>query len=57
MVKDILTMMAAECAREFECLPVLEDADILRNILYSGIWARYEGTKTKLQNIKEHSKK
>ncbi len=57
MVKDILTMMAAECAREFECLPVLTDADILRNILYSGIWARYEGTKIKLQNMEEHSKK
>lgn len=40
-VKSILVMMAAECAREFERLPVIAEADILRNILYSGIWTRY----------------
>lgn len=38
---NILTMMIAECAREFERLPILKDAAILRNILYSGVWAKY----------------
>lgn len=42
----ILTMMMAECAREFEHLPILLDASILRNILYSGVWAKYKGVKT-----------
>jgi len=34
-------MMMAECSREFEQLPILLHADILRNILYSGVWCRY----------------
>lgn len=42
LVKEILTIMAAECAREFEKLPLIENIDILRNILYSGIWSKYE---------------
>lgn len=41
-IKQILTMMMAECSREFEKLPILENADILRNILYAGVWDRYE---------------
>lgn len=40
--KQILTMMIAECSREFEKLPILTHAEILRNILYSGVWSRYE---------------
>ncbi len=39
--KEILTMMMAECSREFEKLPILLHADILRNILYSGVWSRF----------------
>ncbi len=39
--KKILTMMLAECSREFEKLPILLHADILRNILYSGVWGRF----------------
>ena len=41
-VKEILTMMMAGCCRVFERLPVIENAGILRNILYSGVWYRYE---------------
>lgn len=41
-IRDILTLAAASCAEEFEKLPILENADIMRNILYSGIWTRYE---------------
>lgn len=33
--------MAAEATDAFERLPILLDADILRNVLYSGIWNRY----------------
>lgn len=39
--RTLLTMMMAECSREFEQLPILLHADILRNILYSGVWCRY----------------
>lgn len=42
---QILTLIAAECSREFEKLPILEYVDILRNILYSGIWIKYDRLK------------
>ena len=45
--RQILTMMIAECSREFEKLPILENVDILRNILYSGVWVRYEAVNKK----------
>ncbi|MDE6433692.1 MAG: hypothetical protein K2L07_05625 [Lachnospiraceae bacterium] len=41
-VKQLLVMAAAEFAKEFEKLPVLKNAGILRNIIYSGVWTRYE---------------
>ena len=37
----LMTMQASGAARAFEELPLLRDVDILRNILYSGIWIRY----------------
>ncbi len=40
--RELLTAMLAECARSFEFLPVLTHAEILRNILYSGIWSKFE---------------
>ena len=46
-VKQLLLMTAAEFAREFEKLPIVENVDILRNIIYSGVWSRYEEVKAK----------
>lgn len=40
-IEQMLTMMMAECSREFEVLPILENAEILRNILYAGVWNRF----------------
>lgn len=42
---DMLMMMGAGAAAGFEKLPILENVDILRNILYSGIWGRYNEKK------------
>lgn len=39
--QQILKMMMAETSRVFELLPILENAEILRNILYAGVWSRY----------------
>lgn len=39
--KEMLCMMAAESSAAFERLPCLADVDILRNILYAGMWMRY----------------
>lgn len=46
-VKDILTMMAAGAAAAFERLPIVENVEILRNILYAGIWNTYYDTRNK----------
>ncbi len=40
--KLLLTSMMSECAKSFERMPILLHADILRNVLYSGVWSRYE---------------
>lgn len=42
---NILLMMMAECSKEFEKLPILKNAELLRNILYSGVWIKYENIK------------
>ena len=55
--KQILTMMIAECSREFEKLPILTHAEILRNILYSGVWSRYEAVCQKRTQKAEESMK
>ena len=43
----LLTMMIAECSKCFEQLPILKNVEILRNILYSGVWYRYEMVREK----------
>lgn len=56
-IKTILTMMMAGCCREFEKLPVIENVEILRNILYSGVWYRYEMVHGKREAEKEAKRK
>ena len=53
--RQILTLMMAECSREFEKLPILLHADILRNILYSGVWCRYTAVTEKRKNMTTHN--
>lgn len=48
-VKQLLLMIATEFAMEFEKLPIVDHVDILRNIIYSGVWTRYEEVKGKRQ--------
>lgn len=40
-VLDLLMLMISECTDSFERLPLIENVEILRNILYSGVWTRY----------------
>ncbi len=37
----MLKMLIADAAAEFELLPVVQDAEILRSVLYSGVWTRW----------------
>ena len=40
--REMLTVLIARCTEAFERLPLVQDLEILRNILYSGVWTRYE---------------
>ena len=40
-IEEILEMMMAEAVCAFELLPVIENADILRNIIYAGVWTKF----------------
>ncbi|MCI5621900.1 MAG: DUF5685 family protein [Lachnospiraceae bacterium] len=51
--KLLLTSMISECAKSFERLPIIEYADILRNVLYSGVWTKYEYNRIRRENKKK----
>jgi len=40
--EDMLKMLLSDCVREFDRLPIVEDAGILKNILCSGLWQQFE---------------
>ncbi len=40
--RQILIMMMSECTKEFERLPLILDVELLRNILYAGVWKKYD---------------
>lgn len=43
-IRDILTGRMADCALAWEKLPLLRDAELQRNILYTGVWTRMPRT-------------
>lgn len=59
-VRVNLTSLMAECAKSFERLPIIENTTILRNIIYSGVWTKYEYLQIKekkRQTLYEETKK
>lgn len=40
-VDEMLTVMIGKAAAEFEKLPIVDDANLIRNILYGGVWMQY----------------
>ena len=50
--REMLNYVLAECASQFEKLPCIEDAEILRNILYAGVWSSFD-KKHKENNIEK----
>jgi hypothetical protein len=49
----MMTSMMSECAKSFERLPILLHADLLRNIIYSGVWSKYEYLQLKNKKRKD----
>lgn len=52
-VRLMLHLTMSECSRAFESLPLVKDIDILRNILYDGVWTRFEAKMKKLEDSHE----
>ena len=51
-MEEILTLEMAKCVQAFERLPILRDAGLLRNVLYSGVWGRYAQLQKKRKEAK-----
>lgn len=56
-VENILKAHMTVVAREFEFLPIIENAEILRNIIYSGVFIRFEEVKKKREANKKNKNK
>ena len=48
-MREIFELLLAQAAAAFRRLPCVEDADLLENILYSGIWLKYHVKNRKKQ--------
>lgn len=54
-IRGILMSMMTEASKAFEHLPILEHAEIIRNILYSGVWGKYAAMQKKAEEeAKKH---
>ncbi len=48
-----LSTQMEEVAKSFERLPIIDHAEVIRNILYSGVWTKYEAIQIKSGRRKE----
>ena len=48
-IEKILLILVGEATEVFETLPLIQDENILRNILYMGIWTKYNSQKMKIE--------
>ena len=52
-IRTALDILMAETVEKYKALPVSQDADIIENILYSGIWTVYESKRKRKENAGE----
>lgn len=45
--QDILNLLMADCAENYKQLPINKYKELIENILYSGVWTKYEAEKKK----------
>lgn len=50
---DLFPMIISEGVKIFERMPIIKDAEILRNIMYAGIWCKYVMIRQKRRERKE----
>ena len=51
-LRPTLMMVLGESSQAFECLPLVQDVQLLRNILYSGLWIKYNRGMQKREKVK-----
>jgi len=51
--KDILNLLMADCVNEYNRLPISRNKGIIDNILYSGVWIRYEAARKKSKEVSD----
>jgi len=51
--RELLTILLGECTMAFDRLPLVENTDIMRNILCSGVWSRFEQAQARKQKKME----
>ncbi len=47
----VLRLMIGECTDAFERLPLVQDVELMRNILYTGVWARFSQTDRRKEDL------
>lgn len=53
-MRDTLKLLLGEASAVFEALPLVSDAQLMRNILYSGVWQSYNETMEKRKEGGKH---
>ncbi|MBU3160071.1 hypothetical protein KPL37_09930 [Clostridium frigoris] len=48
---DILNLLMADCIENYKDLPINQDKGLIENILYSGVWTKYEAEKNKTKGV------
>lgn len=52
-IENVLKSHMAQFAAGFESLPIIENVDLLRNVIYSGVFTRFEIAKNKREQVEE----
>lgn len=50
----VLRLLIGECTDAFERLPLVQDVELMRNILYSGVWTRFRQVQQKAGKEEVH---
>lgn len=51
--REMMNYVLAECTRQFEKLPCVGDVELLRNILYAGVWDKFDRKQLEKNKEKE----
>ena len=52
-IENVLKSHMAQFAAGFESLPIIENVDLLRNVIYSGVFTRFGSAKNKREQVEE----